>query len=413
MGTLGARSPSGAAPRLREAALFAFTSSLGPFSVNAYLPGFHGIALEFGTSLAAVQQTMTLYLIAFAVASLFTGVLSDSYGRKPVLLGGMLVFAAASLGAALSTDIISLSVWRFIQGLGASVGQVVTQACVRDRWSGLPAARLNGMIAMFFAAAPILAPVIGGCLIVRFGWRSSFLFLIAYSLSIALIIALGLKESLAKEDRQPLRLRLVLSSYAKGLSCGALVAGALMLGILFAGMIVYSCGGADFVITIMGFGVDEFAWFTIPMVGAGCLGSWCSTRIRTAFSIKELLWIELALLAAMSLATVFAQAHYAWTYPMILAGPIAYQFLMSLARPAIMVMNLDYFPANRGMSASIQQFCITGGFALCSMFFVPFALGDAVRYAMVMSGCAIAACLLWAVSMKLRPKALAGRKDDF
>jgi DHA1 family bicyclomycin/chloramphenicol resistance-like MFS transporter len=388
-------------------------SSLGPFAINAYLPGFHEIALEFGTSLAAIQQTMTLYLISFALASLFTGVLSDSYGRKPVLLGGMLLFAAASLGAALSTDIFSLSVWRFIQGIGASVGQVVTQACVRDRWSGLPATRLTGMIGMFFALSPILAPVIGGNLIVHFGWRSSFLFLIAYSLSIAFIIVVGLKESLARENRQPLRLSLVLSSYAKGLGCGALVAGALMHGILFAGAIVYSCGGADFVITIMGFGIDEFAWFTVPIVGAGCLGSWCSTRIRTALSIKNLLWVELALLTVVSFATVFAQQRYAWTYPMILAGPVAYQFLMSLLRPAVMVMNLDYFPSNRGMAASIQQFCTTGGFALCSMVFVPFALGDAVRYAIVMSGCALTCCLLWAVSMRLRAQALSGRKDEF
>ena len=86
---------------------------------------------------------------------------------------------------------------------------------------------------------------------------------------------------------------------------------------------------------------------------------------------------------------------------------------MSLIRPAVMVMNLDYFPANRGMAASIQQFCVTGGFALCSMLFVPFALGDAVRYAMVMCGCAVACCILWGISMRLRRAALAGRADEF
>ncbi len=400
-------------PGLKEAALFAFTSSLGPFAVNAYLPGFHAIAFEFGTSLAAIQQTMTIYLIAFAFASLFSGVLSDSFGRKPVLLGGMLLFAAASLGAALSSNILALSLWRFVQGLGASVGQVVTQACVRDRWSGLPAARLNGLIAMFFAVSPILAPVVGGTLIVHFGWRASFVFLIAYALSIALVIVTGLEESLPRQERQPLRLGNTLSSYAKGLSCGALVAGALMHGILFTGAIVYSCGGADFVITIMGFAVDEFAWFTVPMVGAGCLGSWCSTRIRTSLSMKNLLWVELGLLVATTAATVFAQHRFSLVYPLILVGPIAYQFLMSLIRPAVMVMNLDYFPANRGMAASIQQFCVTGGFALCSMLFVPFALGDAVRYAMVMCGCAVACCILWGISMRLRGAALSGRADEF
>ena len=126
-----------------DAAALGFISSLGPFSVNTYVPGFHEMAADFGTTLVAVQQTMTIYLITYAVSCLFVGTLSDTYGRKPTMVAGMMVFAAASIGALLSQSLYTLCFWRFVQGLGAAVGQVVSQAMVRDRWSGAHAAAMT------------------------------------------------------------------------------------------------------------------------------------------------------------------------------------------------------------------------------------------------------------------------------
>ena len=139
------------APTIADAALLGFISSLGPFAVNANVPGFHAIAADMGVSFIAVQLSLTVYLATYAVASLFVGAVSDSLGRKPVIIAGMLLFMAASLGAALATTIEVFYFWRFVQGLTAAAGQVVTQAVVRDRWAGLGAARMNALIAMFFA----------------------------------------------------------------------------------------------------------------------------------------------------------------------------------------------------------------------------------------------------------------------
>ena len=168
---------SGTAPTIRDAAVLAFTSSLGPFAVNTYIPGFYIIAEEYGVTLPVVQQSLTLYLMAFAIGTLFCGALSDTFGRRRVLLNGMILFALASIGAMTSPNIYMLFFWRVVQGLGAAVGQVVTQAIVRDRWSGLHATRVNGLIAMFFAVSPALSPVIGGEIIVLFHWQAAFAFL--------------------------------------------------------------------------------------------------------------------------------------------------------------------------------------------------------------------------------------------
>ena len=176
------------APTIADAALLGFISSLGPFAVNANVPGFHAIAADMGVSFIAVQLSLTVYLATYAVASLFVGAVSDSLGRKPVIIAGMLLFMVASLGAALATTIEVFYFWRFVQGLTAAAGQVVTQAVVRDRWAGLGAARMNALIAMFFAVSPALAPVVGGTLIVRFSWHAVLVFLIVYAGLIALLL---------------------------------------------------------------------------------------------------------------------------------------------------------------------------------------------------------------------------------
>lgn len=139
-------------PRIRDAAALGFTSSLGPFAANGIMPGFHAMAEDFGVSFVAVQQSLTIYLFTYAFFSLVAGSFSDSYGRRPTFIGGMLLFAAASIGAAFSQSLWALYGWRLLQGIGAAVGQVVTQAIVRDNWSGPEAANVNGMIAFFFGS---------------------------------------------------------------------------------------------------------------------------------------------------------------------------------------------------------------------------------------------------------------------
>ena len=138
-------------PTWRDAAALGFASSLGPFAVNAYVPGFFEMTDDFGVSFVAVQQTMTVYLAGFALAALFVGALSDALGRRTVLLAGMALFIAATIAALAAPAFWIFNVCRVIQGMGAAVGQVVTLAMVRDRWQGLDAAKMNS----FFICAPV------------------------------------------------------------------------------------------------------------------------------------------------------------------------------------------------------------------------------------------------------------------
>jgi len=152
---------------------------LGAFSVDAFLPSFPAISADFQVDAAVVQQTLSAYLLAFSVMSLFYGTLSDAFGRRPVILVSLVVFTLASAGAAFAPSFGWLLLCRVLQGLSAGGGRVIGQAIVRDRFAGAEAQRLMASITMVFGLAPAVAPVIGGYLHSAFGWRSVFVFLVA------------------------------------------------------------------------------------------------------------------------------------------------------------------------------------------------------------------------------------------
>lgn len=161
-------------PTTKDAALLAFVSFIGPFAANAYVPAFDEIGQHYGVGLVTVQQTLSIYLAAFACTSLLIGAASDAFGRKAVLALSMTVFAVSSLGLLFADSMEAFFIWRFVMGMAAAAGPVVTQAIVRDRWSGGDAAKIIALIAVIFGLAPALAPVVGGELTVHLGLAVHF-----------------------------------------------------------------------------------------------------------------------------------------------------------------------------------------------------------------------------------------------
>ena len=158
--------------------LLAALSAIGPLTTDMYLPSLPDIARLLNASTAQVQLTVSAYLLGFAFGQIFYGPLADRHGRKPVLLGAMALYCAASLACALSTSIEMLIAARALQALGGSGGIVLARAIVRDLYSGARAGRELSLIGAVMALAPVLAPLIGGVLQTGFGWRSVFFTLV-------------------------------------------------------------------------------------------------------------------------------------------------------------------------------------------------------------------------------------------
>src|SRR5450755_3085414 len=165
------------APRWALAVLLACLGMLGPFSIDTYLPAFTGIAQAIQATPVEMQQTLSAYLFGFAVMNLFHGALSDSFGRRPVVLGGLVLFTLSSVGCAMSQHIGALVFFRAVQGMSAGAGIVVSRAVIRDMFPPSEAQRVMSQVTIYFGVAPAVAPMVGGYLFVHAGWHTIFWFL--------------------------------------------------------------------------------------------------------------------------------------------------------------------------------------------------------------------------------------------
>src|SRR5918993_2112476 len=186
----------------RLAVILGALTAMGPLAMDMYLPALPTIARELETSAASVQVSLAVYFIGIAVGQAFYGPLSDRWGRKPALYFGLTLFIASSAGRALAGDVRTLIAFRFLQALGGCAPLVVPRAVVRDYFDQRGSVRMLSMLMLVMGLAPILAPLIGGQLLVNFGWRSVFWVLAGYAALWLAIVTLALPESLSPARRQ-------------------------------------------------------------------------------------------------------------------------------------------------------------------------------------------------------------------
>src|SRR5688572_9206292 len=226
-------------PRWTLAVLLACLGMLGPFSIDTYLPAFTGIAQSIGATAVEMQQTLSAYLFGFAVMNLFHGALSDSFGRRPVVLWGVALFTLASAGCALSESIGALVFFRALQGMSAGAGIVVSRAVIRDMFPPADAQRVMSQVTIYFGVAPAVAPMVGGFLFVNVGWHSIFWFLTLIGAALWTANYRLLPETLHQTHKQQFNVRNLLRGYwALGSSPRFLML-ALASGIPFNGMFLY------------------------------------------------------------------------------------------------------------------------------------------------------------------------------
>ena len=188
--------------------------------------------------------------------------------------------------------------------------------------------------------------------------------------------------------------------------------GALSNAFTFMGGIIFSAGAADYVMTIMGLGVDEFAWLTVPLVFSGVLGSWIATPLVARLGPGRAMHVAIGMMfLAGGLGVAIGLQRPSGLLPYLVC-PLFYSVAMAFCRPVVMVANLNYFPRRRGLGASMQQCFMTGGFGVSAGLWAPLILGRAWMYGAVALFAAAMTALLWHLSMRARPAALAALRED-
>ncbi|MFO7581778.1 multidrug effflux MFS transporter [Guyparkeria sp.] len=355
-------SPGGESPRGRRAAVLVLVIAgllmLAPFTVDAYLPSFHAIGDEFGVGQAAIQQTLSLYLVAFASMMLFYGPASDSFGRKRVILLALLAYALMTVFAALSQSIGQLVAARVGQGLAAGAGVVIGRALVRDLFAGADAQRVMANIMLVFAAAPAAAPIIGGWLHEWFGWRSVFWFLVGFSLLLMLAVWRLLPETVEYRYRQSFAPAFVLKSYARALSHPRYMQLIIVFALLFGGMFLYVAAAPAILIDHLGQDETDFWKFFVPLVIGLILGSRLTRWLAGRMGMTATMGLGLSLTG---LAVVYNLVQ-AWVQPpdvthgvWLTVTPITlYVMGMATTMPALNLVALDYWPEQRGLASALQ-----------------------------------------------------------
>jgi len=353
----------------------------GALAIDTYLPSMPTIGRDFGVGPVAVQQTLSVFLFTFAFMMLFYGTLSDSFGRRRVILVALVLYTLASIGAAFAPSFGFLLACRALQGLSAGAGSVIGQAIVQDRFSGAQAQKMMSNIMMVFGLAPAIAPVLGGWLHVHFGWRSTFIFLALFGVLLIAMTLRLLPESLPPEKRQAFHPATIASNYLKVLRHPQFLLLSLAVGMAFGGLSLYIGSAANFVMVILGLPETAFAWMFIPLIGGMVAGSAWGGKRAAHMAPARLKWIGFGTMLVAAVLNIGYNALFPAAVPWAVLPLAIYTFGLAVAMPAIQMSALALFPDNRGLASSMLGFIQMMSFALVSGLVAPVLFDSAFKLA--------------------------------
>jgi MFS transporter, DHA1 family, multidrug resistance protein len=347
--------PAPAVPRL--SLLLGLLAAVGAFTIDAFFPSLRAIAQEFHLSSLQAQQTLTVYMLTYALASLLHGSLSDALGRRRPVLVSLAIYTLASLGCAAAPNYAALLACRAVQGLVAGSGQVIGRAIVRDRFQGAEAQRLMSMITMIFGLGPAAAPVIGGWVHALFGWRAVFGTMALLGLIMLAYSALRLPETHPPEQRTPLHVGRLLKHNLAVVSHGEFLLLALGSGFAFISLHVYVGSAPAIVLDHWGLSETMFAALNLPIISGYTLGAVVSGRVAGRTAPNRQARFGFRLVFAVTMLMLLLQLGFAlppiYLQQLLLA---ALGFGLQLMYPIVTLRILELFPDSRGAAASMQSF---------------------------------------------------------
>jgi DHA1 family bicyclomycin/chloramphenicol resistance-like MFS transporter len=377
------------------AILIAALAMLGPFSIDAYLPAFHAIGSEFGVPQIAVQQTLSIYLFAYAFMMLWHGALADSLGRRPVVLASLAIYALATLGCAIAGNIETLWLFRTLQGLCAGAGIVVGRAIIRDRFHGAEAQRLMSQITLVFGVAPAIAPVLGGLLLNVFGWRAVFWLLLALVIALLTWASKRLPETLPVSARQSLLPRHLWRNYVNVLRRPEFLLLGAIPALNFAAFFLYIATAPSFLMDLLGVSSYGFAWLFIPMITGVMIGAFISGRTAGMITPRRTIGLGYILMFIGVGTDIGVAALVPPGVPWHVLPIMIYAVGSSVTMPSATLLLLDLFPTMRGMASSLQGFLQFVLAAVNAGTIAPLLAGSLLSLALGMGGFTVLSLLLW------------------
>ena len=335
-------------------ALLAALVALGPLSVDVYLPAMPTMMVALDTDIRHMHLTLSSYLTGFALFHLACGPLADRFGRKPILIGGTVLFVAACVGCSLAETVDELVFFRFIQGIGACVGPTLARAVARDIFGPTRAARALSLIAMMMALAPAIAPAMGGVMMLWLPWPSIFVFLAVYGIAMIMLIHVFLAESLPQ--RQSLHPLSILVNYGTLLRSPMFLIATFASGFVYAGFLAYLASSSFVYIDMLGVPVEYFGLTFITSVLGYMAGSGLSARLTKNYTSEQMVLAGAALVAVAAGTVWIGAQRLPDSIAMMMMPMMFYSMGIGLMLPNAMAIALSPFPYIAGTASALLGF---------------------------------------------------------
>ncbi len=328
-----------------------------PFTMDVYLASMPSMTRALAATPAEVQLTLSVYMYGWGVAQLFAGPLSDRFGRRPALLGGLAVLVAASIACALSRNVYALIGARLVQAVSMGTIAVVPRAVVRDLYSGDKAAHILSLMGVVLGIAPVAAPLIGSHVHVWLGWQANFVLVALYGALMWFCVRRSLPETLRQPDAQATHPRVILANYRHLLESRMFTGYMGTAAFGFSGLFAFLAGSAFVFVSVMGQGETGFGLLFGAVMLGNITGSTIGSRIVRRVGIDRMVRGGTLLMLAAGLV-LGAFALQGTRHPLAVVVPMFfYMMAFMMTMPPASAGALTPFPKIAGSASSLLSFC--------------------------------------------------------
>lgn len=377
---------------------------LMPLSIDMYLPALPQIAREFNVSAGSVQMTLNIYILGFALGQLIYGPLADSFGRKPVIAAGTLIFAVAAAACAMSQTIDQLIFMRLLHGLSAAAGSVVISALMRDTYSKEEFSRMMSFVMLVTTIAPLLAPIVGGWLLLVWSWHSIFWTISAAALVTTVLVVTQIKETLPVDKRQKFNLRTTLKNFLTLFRHKRVFSYMLASGFSFAGLFSFLNAGPFVYIELNHISPQDFGYYFALNVVFLFLMTLLNSRSVRHFGPLAMFRFGLLIQFTMGVWLVIVSALNLGFLPLVF-GVAMFIGCVAMVSSNAMAVILEEFPHMAGTASSVAGTLRFGVGALVGALLSTFSFNSAWPMVGSICLCATLSVLLFIYATRPRKQA--------
>lgn len=351
-------------------------SMLGPIAMDSFVPSFHAIQAHFNINQVSMQQALSIFMFSSAIVTLFIGAISDSFGRRKIILIALICFAIASICAIFAPNYGVFLMCRSVQGMCSIVGGVVGQAIVRDRLKGNDAIRLIAHLTIVFSIAPAAAPMIGGYLQIYFGWQSNFIMMAVFALFMFAFCYSQLEEFLGIDRRTEFKPISLIKNYVSIFKNKIFLGLCIALSCGYAGVGMIITTASNLIIDILKLSETSFGWVFIPFVMGLALGSLISTKIIGKLNTQSIIKFGMTMLFVAGLYFVSYSYFFKPSMPWAAIPIFLYSISNAFYAPSITHLTLEQVKGMNAMSSSALSFIRMMGFVVASSILTPLVFNN-------------------------------------